>query len=200
VALPFARNLTRLRLRRIFALAKLSFKEAVRRRALYASSGLLLVFLFGSWFIDTKPADQVRTYVQVVFWSMTFLLLFTSVLLASFSIPNDIKQQTIHTIVTKPVERFEVLLGRFLGFLTLMTLVLLLMTAVSLLYVLRGIKQEAAEESLKARVPLYGELRFENTGDEKKATNVGREWDYRSYITGSQKGQPPQIARWDFRT
>src|SRR5206468_8407057 len=109
---------------------------------------------------------------QVVFWSMTFLLLFTTVLLASFSIPNDIKQQTIHTIVTKPVERFEVLLGRFLGFLTLMTLVLLLMTAVSLLYVLRGIKQEAAEESLKARVPRYGELRFENTrsagGDETK--------------------------------
>src|SRR5437764_685047 len=80
-------------------------------RALYSCSALLLVFLFVSLFIDTKPSYQVRTYVHVVFWSMTFLLLFTTVLLASFSIPNDIKQQTIHTIVTKPVERFEVLLG-----------------------------------------------------------------------------------------
>ncbi len=206
VGLPFGRNLARVRFRRIFALAKLSFKEAVRRRALYACSALLLVFLFGSWFIDTKPSDQVRTYVQVVFWSMTFLLLFTSVLLAAFSIPNDIKQQTIHTIVTKPVERFEVLMGRFLGFLSLMSLVLLLMTAVSLLYILRGVKQEAAEESLKARIPLYGELEFENTGDKKKGTDVGRErpsereWDFRSYITGSKPGLPPQMARWDFRT
>jgi ABC-type transport system involved in multi-copper enzyme maturation permease subunit len=199
VGVPFVRNLSQLRFRRIYALAKLSFKEAVRRRAVYACSGVLLVVLFGSWFIQTKPADQVRTYVGVVYAAMTFLLLFVAVLLASFSIPTDIKQQTIHTVVTKPVERFEVLLGRFLGFLALMTLVLVLMTGVSLLYVLREVNPEAAAESLKARVPLYGELEFENTGDRRKGTNVGREWDYRSYITWTQ-GPAAQTARWDFRT
>src|SRR6185312_19927 len=99
---------------------------------------------------------QVRTYVQVVFLAMSSLMLFTAALLASFSIPTDIKQQTIHTIVTKPVERFEIVLGRFFGFLALMTVILVLMTAVSLLYVLGGIHPEAAAESLKARDPLYG--------------------------------------------
>jgi hypothetical protein len=198
VGVPFARNLARLRWRRIGALARLSFKEAVRRRVLYAFSALLLVFLFGSWFIDTKPEHQVRTYVGVVFLAMSVLLLFTAALVACFSIPADIRQQTIHTVVTKPVERFEVVLGRFLGFFALMTLVLLFMTAVSLVYVLRGVNPEAAAESLKARVPLNGELRFENTGDAQKAVNVGREWDYRSYITGPMPGQDPQTAVWEF--
>jgi hypothetical protein len=199
VGLPFACNVASMRWRRIWALAKLSFKEALCRRILWAFSGLLLVFLFASWFVSSKPESQVRTYVEIVFWAMNALLLFTAVVLSAFSIPADIKQQTIHTIVTKPVERFEVVLGRFLGFLGLMTLVLLFMTVVSLGYVLQEIDPEAAAESLKARVPLYGTLEFENTGDSRKGTNVGREWDYRSYITGVLSGREPPMARWDFR-
>ncbi len=199
VLLPVVRNLGQLRPRRVWALAKLSFKEAIRRRVLYAFTALLLVFLFASWFVPSKAEDQVRTYVSVVFFVMTALLLFTATILAAFSIPADIKQQTIHTIVTKPVERFEIVLGRFLGFLALMTVVLIIMTAVSLLYVLRGVNPEAASESLKARMPLYGDLHFENTTNREKGENVGREWEYRSYISGPMPAQPPQYAVWDFK-
>ncbi len=199
VGMPFFRNIVFQRFRRIFALAKLSFKEAIRRRILYAFGLFLLVILFASWFVPSKPEDQVRTYVTVMFWAMTILLLFVAVLISSFSIPTDIKQQTIHTITTKPVERFEVVLGRYLGFLALMSLVLLVMTVVSLFLVRSSVTPEAAAESLKAREPLYGELRFENTGNEKGATSVGREWEYRSYITRpDRQGQPPQTAAWDF--
>jgi ABC-type transport system involved in multi-copper enzyme maturation permease subunit len=198
--LPFFKTIPVMRLRRIFALAKLSFKEAIRRRVLYAFSAILLVFLFASWFIPSKAEDQVRTYVAVVFAAMTYLLVFTALLVSAFSIPNDIKQQTIHTIVTKPVERFEVVLGRFLGFYALMTLVLLVMTSVSLLYVLRGIDPKAAAESLKARVPYYGDLFFENTANERQGISVGREWEYRQYITGQLPNAPAHLARWDFRS
>ncbi len=197
ICLPFLHNLASQRWRRIWALARLSFKEAIRRRVLYAFAGMLLVFLFGSWFITSKPEDQVRSYVQVVYWGMTPVLLLAAVILAAFSIPADIRQQTIHTIVTKPVERFEIVLGRFLGFSALMTLVLLVFTAASLVYVLRGVDPDAAAESLKAREPVNGELRFENTGAEQ-GENVGREWDYRRYITGiMQEGQPPPTAVWE---
>jgi ABC-type transport system involved in multi-copper enzyme maturation permease subunit len=198
VLLPFVRNFVSVRPRRVWALTRLSFKEAIRRRVLYAFSALLLVLLFGSWFIPSKAEDQVRTYVTIVFYVMTWLLLFTAAVLASFSIPADIRSQTIHTIVTKPVERFEIVLGRFFGFLGLMTVVLVIMSAVSLLYVLRGVNPEAAAESLKARMPLYGELHFENTARRDKGENVGREWEYRSYISGPQPAQQPQLAVWDF--
>jgi hypothetical protein len=196
VLLPFAVDLLRVRWRRIWALARLTILEVSRRRVLWVFLLLALVFLFGTWFIDSKPENQVRSYVQVVYLAMAVLMLFTSSLMASFSIPTDVRQQTIHTVLTKPVERYEIFLGRFLGYTLVMTAVLAVMTGFSLLYVLRGVTPEAAEESLKARVPVYGTLAFEGTEAPDKATNVGDEWDYRQYISGPFPGQPPQYAVW----
>ena len=42
-----------------------------------------------------------------------------ALLLASFGIPNDIKNLNIYTVVSKPVERFEIVLGRFVGYVSL---------------------------------------------------------------------------------
>lgn len=201
VSMPFLANLFAERWRRIYALAKLSFKEALRRRVLYVFSFMLLVYLFSQWFLlESKPENEIRDKVGVVFYAMALLLVPAAALVSAFSIPADIKNQTIHTVVTKPVERFEIIVGRFLGFLTLMTLVLIVLTAVSLVYVMRGVDRnpEAAAESLKARVPQYGTLRFENTESEKAGVSVGREWDYRSYITSPAPSQEPPTARWDF--
>jgi hypothetical protein len=208
ILLPFCKGLAAMRFGRVWALTRLSFKESIRRRILWAFAGLALVFLFGSWFIPSKHEDQVKSYVWVVYLAMTPLMLFAAALLASFSLPTDIKNQTIHTIITKPVERFEIVIGRFLGFTALMTLVLAGLTLFSLLYVFRAIAPEAAEESLKARDPLYGELSFERefyrgkelvrVVPEKRGDNVGKEWDYRSYISRGLPDQGTLIAIWDY--
>lgn len=198
VLLPFVANLFHFRARRIWALARLSFKEAIRRKVLWVFLVLLLVLMFASWFIQSNPGDQLRTYVEVVSFSMSVLLLLVAALLAAFGIPTDMKQQTIHTILTKPVERFEIVVGRFLGYIMLLTLVLIAVSAVSLLYVLRGIDPDAAKQSLKARETMYGELEFEGTKDRTTATNVGKEWGYRTYIQGPTPQEPPQYAVWKF--
>ena len=52
----------------------------------------------------------------------------------------EVRNQSIHTIVTKPVERFEIVLGRFLGYGILLTCGLALLTALSLVYVERGVR------------------------------------------------------------
>jgi ABC-type transport system involved in multi-copper enzyme maturation permease subunit len=199
VLLPFLVGLTRLRFRRIWGLAKLSFKEAIRRRVLWAFSALLIVFMFASWYLSSKPEDQVRGYVGVVSFVITWLLVITAGLLAAFSIPNDMKYQTIHTIVTKPVERFEIVLGRVLGFTMLMSLVLVVMTLLSLVYVARGVTPEAAEESFKARIPVYADLKVQSVREGRvvdAGKSVGREYGYRTYISG---GDPQEKATWAFR-
>jgi hypothetical protein len=89
-------------------------------------------------------------------------------------------------------------LGRFLGYMALLTLVLIVVSGVSLLYVLRGIDPDAAAESLKARETMVGDLEFEGTKERNKGINVGREWDYRSYIYGPSPGEPTQYAVWKF--
>ena len=93
--------------------------------------------------VDAKPGHRLAV---------------TAGLLASFSIPADLKNQTMHTIVTKPVERFEIVLGRSLGYIGLMTIALGVMTACSLVFVARNVEPEAKEESYKARVPVFGQM------------------------------------------
>jgi ABC-type transport system involved in multi-copper enzyme maturation permease subunit len=198
VLVPFLVGLSRLRFRRIWGIAKLSFKEAIRKRVLWAFSAILLVFLFASWYLPHKPEDQVRGYVGVVTFVTTWLLVLTASLLGCFSIPADLRQQTMHTVVTKPVERYEIVLGRFLGFTLLMTLVLVVMTVLSLVYVARGVVPEAKEESFKARIPVFGELRVQSIRDGRvvdQGKSVGREWAFRQYISGGVKDEK---ATWIF--
>jgi ABC-type transport system involved in multi-copper enzyme maturation permease subunit len=207
VTFPILRSLAmRMRAGRIWALARLSLKEAIRSRVVWVFAIMALVFLFFDWFVPYRPEDQVRNYVRVIYWSLTPLFLLTASLLGAFSIPTDIRNQSIHTIVTKPVEKFEIVLGRFLGYGMLLTIGLAVLTGLSLLYVLRGVTPEAAKESFTARVPVYADnlwfLGVKGAGEKGyKGINVGRVWDYRSYI-GGPNPQAPQMPRqyavWSF--
>ncbi len=188
--------------RRIWAIARLSIKEAFRRKALWSFVILLAIFLFWRWFMTaSKPQDQWRQYVGLVFAVVTALLLITTSILACFSLPNDIRQQTIHTVVTKPVQRLEIILGRIIGFGLLMTAVLLVVAHLSLLYVFREIDAEARRATMRARVFLQGDLVFEDLDSQgrwaprERGENVGREWDYRQYIRGGST----QEAVWRFK-
>lgn len=195
---------TRIRFGRVLAIARLSVKEAVRSRVVWVFASMAIIFLFADWFVPYKPEDQVRNYVRVIYWSLAPLFLLTASLLGAFSIPADVKSQSIHTIVTKPVERFEIVLGRFFGYATLLTVGLALLTAISLLYVVRGVTPQAAKESYTARVPVYADvLSFNGTARSDKGESVGREWEYRSYISGPRVSMPQaarQYAIWSFRS
>ena len=192
-------GLTRLRGGRIWALARLSLKEAVRSRVVLVFGFMILIFLFAGWFVPYRAEDQVRNYVRVVYWPMGFLFLVTAGLLGSLSIPADIKSQSIHTIVTKPVEKFEIVLGRFLGYGLLLTAGLAVVAILSLGYVVRGVDNAAAQESFKARVPIFGKLSFIGT-QRPMGDSVGREDGYRGYIAGPHigaKNAPKQYAVWE---
>src|SRR5262249_40597701 len=172
-----------------------------RRRVLWVFLALLLVFLFAGWFLPYKPEHQVQTYVEFVYFTMSLLLLITAGLLAALGIPAEVRSQSIHTIVTKPVEPLEIVLGRFLGTIVLMTIVLVTMSLVSLLYLGREIDPEAAFESQRARIALFGDLQFfgprSAEGQEFQGEYVGRVWLYRRYIPGGP--QSPYRAIWEFR-
>ncbi|MBX7104518.1 MAG: hypothetical protein K1X57_10590, partial [Gemmataceae bacterium] len=186
IALPFLFDLLACRPGRVWALAKLSFKEAIRRRVLFVFLGFLLLFLFPTkWFVQVKPEDEIRQTVGLIDLAMTVILVLAFGLLAAFSLPTDVKNQTIHTIVTKPVQRFEIILGRFLGFVGLATAVLLVLRTVSLIMIVYSNPSvEASFESFQARDPVFGALRFFNRRGEFEGEFVGREWELRKYIAG----------------
>lgn len=203
-AMPILRDISQRRviLRRVWAIARLSIKEAWSRGIVWVCVIIPLIYLYADWYISTKPEDQLRNRVGIAYFSMTVLFMLTAALLGAFSIPADIRNQNIFTIVTKPVERFEIVLGRFLGYAVLLLAEVVVLTGISYFYVARGLTDQAIEESYHARVPLYGaELYFHNTAKRSEGDNVGREWNYRSYITGvnpQAQSQRVQYAIWAF--
>jgi ABC-type transport system involved in multi-copper enzyme maturation permease subunit len=200
LASPFLADLPKLRANRVWALSKVGFLEARRSPLFIVFLLFLAVFMFpAQWFIPTKAEDELRTTVGVTSFTSAFLLLVPAVVLAAFRIPNDIKYQTIYTIVSKPVERFEIVLGRFFGYAFLMTVALALMTALGYLFLATSnIDPKAAEETSKARMPVRGTLRFQSKKGETEGTNVGREFEYRKYIPGHPASS--ERAIWSFPT
>ncbi len=123
--------------RRVGALARLAVQESLRRRVLVGFGVFLLILLFAGWFLDTKSHDPATLYLSFVLTATTYLVLLMALFLSAFSLPADIKNKTIYTIVTKPVRPGEIVLGRILGFSLIGTLLLAIMGLFSYFFVVR---------------------------------------------------------------
>ncbi|MEO0529955.1 MAG: hypothetical protein AAF266_05175 [Planctomycetota bacterium] len=129
------RDLGRLSPRRIGALAGLAIKESLRRRVWVALVVFAMILLFASWYLGTNNLEPARLYLSFVTTATTYLILLLALVLAAFSLPNDIKQKTIYTVSTKPVLPGDIVLGRILGFTGIGTLLLALMALASWFFV-----------------------------------------------------------------
>lgn len=183
--------------RRVWALTRLTFIEAYRRKALFVFVVFALLFMFAGWFIsdnsEIKP-DRVKIYVSFVLTAISWLTLPVVLILCCFGIPEDIRLRSIHTVVTKPVRRIEIIIGRILGISMIGGIVLVVMSAVGYIWIVRQIPS-SAQDLLTCRVPVYGQMRFRGRdGEESVGLNVGDIWMYRAYIEGGTKSR----AQWRF--
>jgi hypothetical protein len=126
--------------RRVFAIARLAIKEALRRKVILVTFGIFAAsLLFGGWFMNSGSDHPDQIYVNFVLWGTQMLVLLMAMLISAFSLPDDIKNKTIFTVVTKPVRPTEIVLGRIVGFGLLGTALLTLMGVISFFFVWRGL-------------------------------------------------------------
>lgn len=174
--------------RRVFAVARLTWKESIRRKALLVFLVFGVLFMFGTWFMPqaTQRVDmEVQNYVAFVFFAMNGLVLPVVLLLSCLGLPEDIRLRSLHTVVTKPIHRNEVVLGRMLGFAGVGTMVLAVMSVVGYVWVVRQVSNRA---ELICRVPVYGELGFlDRMGNPGAGLNVGDIVQTRGFIEGGSK-------------
>ena len=132
-------ELRHISLRRVWAMSTLAFREAIRRKVLVVFAVFMAMLLFAGWFLDPGADHPGRLYISFVLTSTNFLILMLAVFLSTFSLPNDVKNRTIYTVVTKPVRAWEIVLGRILGFSAIGTLLLVVMAVFSYVFVVRGL-------------------------------------------------------------
>lgn len=118
----------------IISIATTTVGEAIRRRV------LLIILMIGVLLIAIVPSLSVlsaRSDLSTTISTMLFVLRFTSVLIAIvltvYMIPNEIERRTIYTILSKPVQRWQFLIGKYLGAVFALGLMILLMVAVMLI-------------------------------------------------------------------
>jgi hypothetical protein len=217
-----------IRWRRIYAIAWQSWTESFRR--MWAPWVVIVVFAvilaFTSWFLDPgqRAAELGRLYVGTLMLLSSILLTLLVVILAPISLPNDVRQQTIYTVVSKPVRRLELIWGRMVGYMALVSVLLLFFGGVSLIYYNRMVgaaireadsryrqavlenKREFAQQfrdqaeqlrtRRKARVPVTGSLIFFDSRNNQKRSgiDVGMELPLRSFVEGAT----PSRAVWRF--
>ena len=125
--------------RRVLGLAVLAMREAIRRRVWVALILFFVVLMFASWNLAPNSDQPAVIYLNFVLTAATYIMLPVAVFTAAFSLPQDIKNHTIYTVVTKPVRPSEIVLGRILGFSFVGTALLLAMGLSSYIFVVRGL-------------------------------------------------------------
>lgn len=112
-------------------IARLTIREAQRRRILWVAliMGALFLLLFGVGVYYIFREIQANTFsneefveIPATVLTMTglyvtnFLVVIMSVLIAVASISGEIESRLIDTFITKPLSRWEIVVGKWLGF------------------------------------------------------------------------------------
>lgn len=183
--------------KRIWALTCLTLKECVRRKALLVFVVFAVLLMFGGWFLpeSSERAElEVSNHIAFVLTTISWLILPVVIFLSCWGIPEDIRIRSLHTVVTKPARRVEIVLGRMLGFGTMAVSILVLMGAFGYVWIQRQVPAdlkgigEGSTNLLTCRVPVYGSMFFflDREGlPSRSGLNVGDAWKHRSFVQGN---------------
>ncbi len=133
----------------IAVIAGLTFREAARRKVLWAGFllGLAFLLLYGlglyllisgdpGRFSGVNPLlrnQAINLPLMVGLYAVNFLIVMMTVLTSVDTLAGEISSGIIQAMMTKPISRWEALLGKWLGFVGMLTLYILLMAGGTLL-------------------------------------------------------------------
>lgn len=127
----------------VFTIARLTFREASRRWILWAAllMGILFLVIYSIGFNEIQKDAQrqagsnplmqfseIYNFLTLAgLYSVNFLTVMMAVLTSVDTLSGEIASGTIHTLVSKPVRRWEIVMGKWLGFSVMLLLYLFLM-------------------------------------------------------------------------
>jgi ABC-type transport system involved in multi-copper enzyme maturation permease subunit len=141
----------------IITITKLTFREAARRKILWAALLLglldLLVYGVGFYYINLDMqrsidrgmeqlafSEILNFFLMVGLYAVNFLTIAMAVLTSVDTIAGEISSGTMQTLVTKPAHRWQVLMGKWIGFALMITLYLIMMAGgtLAIIYTITG--------------------------------------------------------------
>jgi len=100
----------------IWLLASSTFEEARRRKILLVFLfGALAIMLMGTAFGALTPARDLNVTKSLGLGVISLAGVFISIILYITLIPTEIERRTIYSVLSKPVQRYQYITGKFLG-------------------------------------------------------------------------------------
>ncbi len=131
---------------RVWAIALNTFREAARIRVLY---GILILVVGANLFAvvlgEMAVGEETRVARDVGLAGISLFGAITAIYLGVALLYTEIQRRTVHAIVSKPIERWEFVLGKYAGMaLTLTVLVALFAIAMIALLAVQGVAVSGA--------------------------------------------------------
>lgn len=118
---------------RILAVVSNTFKEAIRDRVLYLLLFFAALFIIVSRLLAIMTVgDRVKIVTDIGLASISLFGALMAIMMGTGLVYKEIDKKTIYTILSKPISRFQFLLGKFFGLTFTLFLMLLLMSLVFL--------------------------------------------------------------------
>ena len=106
----------------LWAIAKNTIAQAVRMKVAAVFIALLLIILPLMSVIITGDGTikgKLQTFVGYGLSLTSLLLCLLTIIISTYSLSSDIKYKQIWTVATKPVRRWQIMLGKFIGIIAL---------------------------------------------------------------------------------
>ncbi len=120
-------------MRRIWAVAVNTIRQALRIRVAAGFIVLLLILLPVMGITATGDGTlkgRLQTFVSYGLSLTSLLLCLLTIIISTYALTSDIKQKQIFTVITKPIRRFQLVLGKLLGVIVLDAVLLIIFSSI----------------------------------------------------------------------
>ncbi|MCA9975424.1 MAG: ABC transporter permease subunit [Anaerolineales bacterium] len=130
-------------------IAYLTIRETQRRRILWIALALGLLFLFvfclgfhyvyldfeRTWVGNEEAQLLASLLLAAGLYATNFIAIVISVVTSVTAVSAEVETHTVETLLTKPIRRWELILGKWLGFAVMLLVYIVLLTGSILLFV-----------------------------------------------------------------
>ena len=101
---------------RVWAIAVNTFREAIRNKVLYGIAFFAIGMIFFSVVLGTLSVHEEKKLItDIGFSAVSFFGVIMAIFIGVNLVYKEIDRKTIYAIVPKPIERYQFMLGKFLG-------------------------------------------------------------------------------------
>jgi ABC-type transport system involved in multi-copper enzyme maturation permease subunit len=113
----------------IWVIAKNTYREIIRDRILYGLVVFaILLFALSMVLGQLSFAEQSRISANLGFMGIHLASVIITIFIGSTLVAKEIEKQTVHTLLARPLSRFQFLAGKMLGLTLLLALILILLS------------------------------------------------------------------------